>query len=346
MAIRLQDIADDLKLSKMTISKVLRGQTDVSAETKARVLMRVRELNYRPNISARGLRTGQTFTIGLALPGLSEPSISQVAAGVNAAVRPGGYGVVITSADGDAEQEEREVELQLSRQVDALIICLRSDASDLPQILNTTTVPVVLVGHAPPSFVGMNVSVRETDVGKLAVQHLLERRCRRIAYLRGPRTPIADMRFSGFLEAMLGAGAVVRQEWIIEAQPGDAGYRAGYEAMQRFVNAKSLPDGVMTYSDLQAMGVRDAARAAGVEISRQLRLIGCGNVPQICETELSLSSVDLVWHELGKRAAKMVLRRISGEENKAAQRSTQLSPRLVMRDSTREWRSAERKKAK
>ena len=57
MTVRLKDIASDLNLSKMTISKVLRGQTDVSAETKARVLQRMRELNYRPNISARSLRT-------------------------------------------------------------------------------------------------------------------------------------------------------------------------------------------------------------------------------------------------------------------------------------------------
>ena len=76
MAIRLQDIADDLNLSKMTISKVLRGQTDVSAETKARVLQRVRELNYRPNISARSLRTGQTYMTGFVVPSLDDRRIA------------------------------------------------------------------------------------------------------------------------------------------------------------------------------------------------------------------------------------------------------------------------------
>jgi len=346
MAIRLQDIADDLKLSKMTISKVLRGQTDVSAETKVRVLKRMQELNYRPNISARGLRTGQTLTIGLAVPGLSDSSISQVVAGVNEGARLDGYSVVITSADGDAEQEEREVELQLSRQVDALILCLRDDASWLPQVLDTATVPVVVVGHAPPRFTGISVSVRESEVGQLAVQHLLERRCRRIAYLRGPRTPVADMRFRGFLEEMRSAGVAVRQEWIIEAQPGDAGYRTGYETMQRLMSAKSLPDGVMTYTDLQAMGVRDAALAAGVEISRQLRVLGCGNVQSICETVTTLSSIDLAWRELGKRAAKTVLRGIAEKGSRTAPRSVQLSPRLVPRDSTREWSDTGRKKAK
>jgi len=87
MAIRLQDIADELKLSKMTISKVLRGQTDVSAETKARVLKRVKELNYRPNISARSLRTGQTHSVGMVVWSLSDPSVSSIVRGINEVFR-------------------------------------------------------------------------------------------------------------------------------------------------------------------------------------------------------------------------------------------------------------------
>ncbi|WP_263409966.1 LacI family DNA-binding transcriptional regulator [Terriglobus tenax] len=346
MAIRLQDIADDLKLSKMTISKVLRGQTDVSAETKARVLKRVQELNYRPNISARGLRTGQTFTLGLALPSLLDPAMPQIVAGVNEAVRTDGYSVVITSADDDAEQEEREVELHLSRQVDALLLCLRNDATELPAVLATASVPVVLVGPAPARFSGTSVSMRESEVGQMAAQHLLERRCRRIAYLRGPRTPVADMRFTGFLEQMREAGIPVKQEWVIEAQPGDAGYRNGYEAMQRLLAAKTVPDGVMTYADLQAMGVRDAALAAGLEIPRQLRVIGCGNALPMCETGLTLSSMDLAYRELGKRAAKTALRSIGEKGSAAAARPIFLSPRVVQRDSTKEWSAAERKRTK
>ena len=72
MRVRLKDIAKDLNLSKMTISKVLRGQTDISDETKARVLKRVKELKYIPNISASSLRTGQTKTMGLILPSMGQ----------------------------------------------------------------------------------------------------------------------------------------------------------------------------------------------------------------------------------------------------------------------------------
>src|ERR1700753_4113824 len=184
MATRLRDIAKDLNLSTMTISKVLRGQTDVSAETKARVLKRVQELNYRPNMTARSLRTGQTYSMGMLARSLQAPFVTVLAEAMNEVFRAEGYSLIVASADGDAENEERETELHLSRQVDALLFCVREDASDLPVALKETATPVVLIGHRPAQINALSVGLRENEVGSLAASYLLERRSRRIAYLR------------------------------------------------------------------------------------------------------------------------------------------------------------------
>lgn len=336
MPIRLKDIANDLNLSKITISKVLRGQTDVSAETKARVLKRMQELNYRPNISARALRTGQTYALGMVVPSLADPAIAQVMTGVNEVVRPDGYSVVLTSADGDIEMEEREVEFHLSRQVDALLLCLRSDVAEIPQVLAKTPVPVVLVGHAPARFTGLSVGIREAEVGKMAAEYLLERRCKRLAYLRGPRTPVADLRFAGFLEALRSAGQSLRQEWVIETQPGEAGYRNGFEAAKRLAAGRVRPDGIVAYTDVLAVGIRDGLLAASVDIPRQVQLTGSGNVTEVCETGIALTSIDLPWKEAGRRAAKLALRMIENKGEGTALRSVLLSPCIVQRASTRE----------
>jgi LacI family transcriptional regulator len=334
MAIRLQDIADELNLSKMTISKVLRGQTDVSAETKARVLKRMKELNYRPNISARGLRTGQTYSVGMVVPTLADPAIAQIVRGVNEVFRSASYSLVISSVDGDAEMEEREAELHLSRQVDALIVCSRSDASDAPQVLKTTTVPVIYAGSTPLRFAGLSVGLRESEVGHIAARYLLERRCRRIAYLRGPRTAVADQRFAGFLEALRGSGVSMRQEWIVETQPSEQEYRTGFAMMERLLVGKTRPDGMVAYTDLLGTGARDAALANRMEIPRYLQVIGCGNVKEVCETQVPLTSVDLAQEELGRRVARMTLKRID-EKGETSLRSATLSPRIVRRESTR-----------
>src|SRR5580658_5363622 len=120
MPIRLKDIAAELNLSKMTISKVLRGQTDVSEDTKARVLQRARELNYRPNTTARSLRTGQTFMMGLIVPSMGDAYLCDVSRGISQAIRSAGFGLVVCPSQEDPELEQQQIELLLSRQVDAL----------------------------------------------------------------------------------------------------------------------------------------------------------------------------------------------------------------------------------
>ena len=96
MRIRLQDIAKDLNLSTMTISRVLRGQTQVSEETKARVLQRMQELKYRPNDSARSLRTGQAFCVGVLVPGISDAYWADVCQGLTTSFQAAGYGVSVS----------------------------------------------------------------------------------------------------------------------------------------------------------------------------------------------------------------------------------------------------------
>src|ERR1035437_5584990 len=107
MATRLKDIANDLGVSVVTVSKVLRNHPDVSAETRKRVKKRMRELNYQPNFAARSLATGQTWTIGLVVPELVIPFFARIAQTISATVRGDGYSLLISSSEEDAELEEQ-----------------------------------------------------------------------------------------------------------------------------------------------------------------------------------------------------------------------------------------------
>jgi LacI family transcriptional regulator len=334
MAIRLQDIADDLNLSKMTISKVLRGQTDVSAETKARVLQRVRELNYRPNISARSLRTGQTYMTGFVVPSLDDRRIAAICLGLNKVFRAANYALVVSSADGNPDLEEREVELHLARQVDALFFCGRDDASEIPEALQTTSVPVVHLGQKPSRYAAMTVNLRESEVGRISTDHLLTRGASRIAHFRGPRTAVADQRFSGYLEALRKASIVMRQEWVVEAKGGDSEYSYAFETLRSMLQTRVRPDAVIAHSDLTAAGAYDAAISLGFRVPGQFQILGCGNDPGICSLRHGISSVDLSSEEIGVRAARLALRAIEKKEDNAPQ-SIVVSPRLVQRATTK-----------
>src|SRR3954464_15623331 len=121
MAARLKDIARDLGVSVVTVSKVLRDHPDISTETKDRVLKRMKELNYRPNLAARALVTGRSYIAGLVVPDLVHPFFGQVAKGLSQGLRKKGYSLVLSSSEDDPELEQQEIELLLARRVGVLI---------------------------------------------------------------------------------------------------------------------------------------------------------------------------------------------------------------------------------
>jgi LacI family transcriptional regulator len=334
MTVRLKDIANDLNLSKMTISKVLRGQTDISAATKARVLQRMKELNYRPNISARSLRTGNTFTIGLVIPSLANFFFADVARGLIQTVRAAGYGVLISSAEEDPEIEQHEIELQLSRQVDALIVASVQESSEFFAALGQQRAPLILVDRKLPSFEASFVGLRDEAVGYVAAAHLARAGCRKLAYLRGPRTASADLRWSGFRAALSEFELPYKPTFVVDGGESIRNdYLRGYEATLRLMENRVKPDGIMCYSDMLALGVIDAALAKNLRVPEDVCVVGCGDQPSLREMRIPLSSVNLSGVEVGQKAASLTLRALS---NQAANRDRNLllSPKLVVRRSS------------
>src|SRR4029077_5250677 len=140
MAITMKDIARDLGVSVVTVSKVLRNRSDISAATRKRGQQRVKELNYYPNPAARALLTGRTNLIGLVVPDLMHPFFSQIAKGISARLRWRDYSLIISSAEDDPKLEGREIDQMLARRVDVLILAsTESNALMLKKIKDNGT---------------------------------------------------------------------------------------------------------------------------------------------------------------------------------------------------------------
>jgi LacI family transcriptional regulator len=335
MRVRLKDIAEDLNLSKMTISKVLRGQTDISDETKARVLKRVKELKYIPNISASSLRTGQTKTVGLVLPSIGSTYISEIAGGISQAMSAEGYGLIVSSSQEDAEVEQRQIEIFLSLQVDALLVVSMQETNTyFSQMQRSRRMPLIFVDQRPPGTAESYVGIHDEEVGRIACEHLIQNGCKRIAYLRGPRTAAGDMRAKGYRKALIEHGLNVQPDLVIESMhPEESEYKRGFEGMARLMSRRGRPDGVMTYSDMIAIGAMDAAACHGAKIPEELRFVGCGDDPLLCAMKIPLTSVNIAGHELGVKAAQLALRAIGNGKRKGIQRVL-VKPRLVKRSSS------------
>src|SRR6201985_3114618 len=122
LAIRLKDIARDLGISTVTVSKVLRGNKDISEKTRARVLKRMRELNYQPNMLARGLASGKTHTVGLVVPDLVHPFFAEFAKSLSGVLRQSHRALILASSEEDPEIERQEIRTLLRRGIDVLLI--------------------------------------------------------------------------------------------------------------------------------------------------------------------------------------------------------------------------------
>src|SRR5882724_10765767 len=146
MAVTMQDIARDVGVSVVTVSKVLRNKGEISVATRKRVLRRAKALNYQTNWVARSLVTRRTYTIGLLLPDFRHPFFAEIAKAVAETVRPRGYHVIISYFEEDPELEATEAESLVARQVDGLIVAsAQAPSSDLFQRIRARKVPFVLI---------------------------------------------------------------------------------------------------------------------------------------------------------------------------------------------------------
>src|ERR1700758_5517328 len=154
----MKDIADDLGVSLMTVSKALRNHSDISEKTRNRVLKRMRELNYQPDWIARSMVTGRTFLVGLVLPDLMHSFFAEVAKGVARKLQPLGYQVVISDTEEDSEVERRQVEVLVNRKVDGLIIASAQHNGQLELFkqLDRNKIPYVLIDRVLPGTESKN----------------------------------------------------------------------------------------------------------------------------------------------------------------------------------------------
>jgi LacI family transcriptional regulator len=333
MAVTMMDIARDLKVSVVTVSKVLRNQGRISAATRKRVLRRAKELHYQMNWVARSLVTRRTYTIGLLLPEFTHPFFAEIARAVAQTVRPHGYHVIISYFEEDPELEVSEADSLLARQVDGLIIASAQPIGklDLFQRMQRRKVPYVLIDRPIAGLNASFVGVDNHAIGRLATEHLIARGCRRIAHLRGPEIGIAAERFEGYRRALAKHGLRVQSRYVAAGGHGD---ETGAEGMRRLLRVHPVPDGVFCYSDPVAIGAIKAILEAGLRVPHDISVVGAGNVHYSDLLAVPLTTVDQGTCQIGAQAAALLLERIMLKRS-ARSRKILISPRLVERESTR-----------
>jgi len=334
MAVRLKDIAKDLGLSVVTISKVLRDHPDIAAETRERVLKRVKELDYHPNVLARGLVTGRSFLIGIVVPDLLHPFFAEVAKAIATAVRRRGYSLIISSSEEDPKLEAREIQQLVARQLDALVIASTGNDTDAFERMDRHGQPYVLIDREFPGFSANFVGIDDEAAGRIATEHLVDQGCQRIAHIRGRDNSTGARRFEGYRRVLQRRGLEYSERFVVSRPVVDIeSTRYGSEAMQLLLNEDPIPDGVFCYNDPLAIGAMNVILDAGLRIPEDIAVIGCGNLHYDGSLRIPLSSIDQHSQRIGEHAASILLKLIESK-TRANPESIILSPSLVARAST------------
>lgn len=335
MNVRLKDIAKELGVSVVTVSRALRDRPDIAERTKARILARVKELQYRPNLAARSLVTGRSSLIGLVVPDLIHPFFGEIAKGLSAALREQGYYVIVSSSESDPELEQDEIEHMLAHRLDCLVLAsCQEDGAALHRI-REAGIPLVLVDRKYRGLDASFVGVDDFKVGALATEHLIQQGCRRIAHIRGPESSVANDRVEGYRETLRRHGMPVNDKYVVSfgfASESD-GETRGRRAMDAVLALKPRPDGLFCFNDTLAIGAMFRVIEAGLRIPKDLAIVGCGNFHYSSKLQVPLSSVDQRALEIGARAAKTITTLLDKPQSHRS-RKTLLEPQLIARVSS------------
>jgi LacI family transcriptional regulator len=328
----MKDIAEDLGVSLMTVSKALRNHSDVAEETRRRVNQRARELGYEPNLIARSLAGHRSFLIGLVVPDLMHSFFAEVAKGIESKVSPLGYQIVICSSGENTETELREIKSLLARKVDGLIIASAAPCAShsMVELLEGRSAHYVLIDREVSHMKGNYVGVKDDKMGFLATEHLIEQGCARIAHLRGPLVSTGKGRLHGYQRALGKHGLKVPPAYVV-----GGGYQGGtgYSAMQQLLQLKPRPDGVFCYNDPVASGAIRAILEAGLDIPGDIAVVGAGDVHYSDMLRVPLSTINQSSFQIGESSAEILLACIESKTPLPPKRIF-FPPRLVVRESS------------
>jgi LacI family transcriptional regulator len=333
MAVRLKDIARDLGVSVVTVSKVLRGNADIGEETRRRVLKRMKELNYQPNMMARGLASGRTYTVGLVVPDLVHPYFAEFAKSLSAVLRTGNRALILTSSEEDPAIEKQEIRTLLNRGVDVLLIASCQASLRNFYELGDDRTPYLLFDRNFPHLAAHFVGSDDLLVGEMATRHLIDIGRKRIAHIGGKNTSPSFDRVRGYRNALAKYSLAAPEEYVVLRERfEETGDVAGFQAMQELLLLDPRPDAVFCYNDLTAVGAMEATLQAGLRVPEDIAFIGCGNFRYADYLRVPLSSIDQGTAELGRIAGEFALNLSAKPEQEP--RSILVPPTLVVRHST------------
>ena len=327
----IRDIAGAAGVSIATVSRVLNGRPDVSTATREAVLRVVKEQGFSMNRSARALSGGRTGLIGVTVPIVHLEYFSRILWGASEALYEHDMRVVLCPTMHERERELSLLEMLLQGTTDGALLLLTRESNDALTALERQGYPfVVLDPRHPVSESTPAVSAGHLGGAKAATEHLLSLGHRRIGVITGPHGWMASIqRLDGYQVSLAAAGIASEPRLIAKGNfTNDSGYWGALELL----SLRKPPTAIFAFNDEMAVGVMRAAAERGLEIPRDLSIVGFDDLEKTRIVAPALTTVRQPLAEMGRMAVSLLTRLLERQPIEAMR--VELATKLVVREST------------
>ncbi|MDR6840730.1 LacI family DNA-binding transcriptional regulator [Pseudoxanthomonas sacheonensis] len=335
----IKDVAERAKVSLKTVSRVINNEPSVTQGTRARVTQAITELDYEPDPSARNLRNGLSFVIGLVYDNPNPYHIIAVQKGVLAACRETGYGLQIQPVDSTSPLLADELVdfVQRSRLAGLVLTAPMSERKDLIDTLAARGIALVRIIAATedPNDGLPCVYVDDRNAAYEITEHLIQLGHQRIGFLwGGPQHRSSGERYTGYEQALKDYGITVDEQLAV---PGDYTFDDGFRGARCLLALQEPPTAIFGSNDEIAAGVLAAAKSAGIDVPYELSIAGFEDSPFSRQSWPPLTTAKQATESIAKQAARLLiggLRQHAHADKPTPLRNQGFVPQLVVRGST------------
>ena len=323
--VTIQDIARQAQVSPSTVSRVLSGNAPVAAVKREAVLSAIEDLNYRPNVFAQSLASGQSLTIGVLTQRFGNPFYDGILSGILQTLEPTPYSPIFGDGRWQTAVEKRALQTLIDRQVDGLIV-VGGLSPEEEMLAYAQQVPLIVAAREIPGMLAQCLAVDNKKAAYEATRYLLEMGHHHIAHISAPiyyHGPITDVyqRYLGYVQALTEAGIEPDPQLVVE---GDLSRQSGLMALEKLVGRERPFTAIFAANDQMAVGVRLGLYRRGLRVPEDVSLIGFDDEPTTAYLTPPLTTVRQPAVELGQAAAQAIIDLINGSQQPFAPFHTEL----------------------
>ncbi len=307
----IKDVAKKANVSIATVSLAIHDNPRISDETKRKVMLAIKELNYHPSRPARGLVSQKTGNIGFIISEnhflRSEPFYTQIFLGAEFEAHNYDYYVLLTAVPEPLPKKIKLPRFVLERNVDGIIIAGRIPAKYL-KLLEEQQIPIVFVDYFPEAYESNAVLIDNFSGGKMATEHLVSLGHKNIAFIGGDFThPSIRNRFDGYKSALEQHHIVFTENQYIIDESGTA-RENGYRGAKKIMEKSKEISAIFACNDAIAIGVLQYLQEEGIAVPEQISLIGFDDVDVAARITPALTTIAVPKYELGCEAVRLMNR--------------------------------------